>query len=61
VTGALIAVAFGIKHHYRMAHEQLKRLDSLIEAFELPHTGAGDAPVPADPKAKTAGVFFFWC
>jgi amino acid transporter len=57
VTGALIAVAFGIKHHYRMAHEQLKRLDSLIEAFELPHTGAGDAPVPADPKAKTAVLF----
>jgi K+ transporter len=57
VTGALIAVAFGIKHHYRMAHAQLKRLDSLIEAFQIPHVGAVPPSVSADYQAKTAVLF----
>ncbi|NBS49021.1 MAG: APC family permease [Verrucomicrobia bacterium] len=57
VTGALILVAFGIKHHYRRAQAQLKRLDSLIEAFELTPIDAGHLPRDPDPDAKTAVLF----
>jgi amino acid transporter len=35
VTGALVAVALGVKRHYQRTGVELKRLDSLVESVEL--------------------------
>jgi hypothetical protein len=56
VTGFLVAVAFWVKHHYAKTASELKRLDDLVAAAELP-SKADARPAPAfDPQAKTAIV-----
>ena len=59
VTGVLIAFAFLIKGHYRQAREQLTRLDELLAIVDeqAPHSQEGAAPLPCNPKAKTAVLF----
>ncbi len=36
MTGALVAVAFAVRRHYRSVMQQLARLDAIVEAAELP-------------------------
>jgi amino acid transporter len=36
VTGAVVGFAFFVKHHYRSATDDLKRLDELVPAVEMP-------------------------
>jgi len=56
VTGFLVAVAFWVKHHYDKTAVDLRRLDDLVAAAEIPVKDDGK-PAPAfDPKAKTAIV-----
>ena len=57
VTGALVAVAFGIKRHYRHTRVQLTRLNSLVRDVEtsLLDKGMSAASAPVvDPQARTA-------
>ena len=55
VTGALVGVAFWVKHHYRKTQKKLHRLNELVAAAL-----ADDAivvektPPPCDPNARTA-------
>jgi amino acid transporter len=57
VTGLFVASAFGIKRHYRGVTAQLKRLDAIVEAAELPsHSHHAAAPEKPDPRARTAVV-----
>ena len=55
VTGALVGVAFWVKHHYRQTQKKLHRLNELVAAAL-----ADDAivvektPPPCDPQARTA-------
>ena len=55
VTGALVGVAFWVKHHYRQTQKKLHRLNELVAAAL-----ADDAivvektPPPCDPNARTA-------
>jgi amino acid transporter len=57
VTGSLVALAFAIKRHYRSAHEQLSRLDQLMEVFGNENDPKPTTIPPCDPQAKTAVVF----
>ena len=57
VTGALIALAFAIKKHYRDVQGELRRLDGLVEAFTLPESPAPVSVPSMDPLAKTAVIF----
>ena len=52
VTGTLIAFAFLIKRHYRSALSDLKRLDELVAAVELP---AAERELPITPRRVTKG------
>ncbi|MFZ1685363.1 MAG: APC family permease [Candidatus Zixiibacteriota bacterium] len=56
VTVALVAVAMGVKRHYKRTSLQLKRLDDLlVTAIELSRTKVHNGPEPPhDPKARTA-------
>jgi hypothetical protein len=51
LTGALIALCWGIRRHYRRVQGNLKRLDQVLD--EIPSVGPGEAR-PIDPKAPTA-------
>ncbi len=55
VTGIFVVAAFGIKRHYNGVGEQLKRLDSIVQAAEI-ETGTATARPPheAEPRARTA-------
>jgi len=57
VTGALIALTFTIKKHYRDVNVDLKRLDTLVEAFTLPESTNPIPVAPMDSRAKTAVIF----
>jgi len=60
VTGLLVAVAFGVRRHYRWTERQLGRLNDLMVTAaavgEKQHAARpSDSPVPpCDPKARTA-------
>jgi hypothetical protein len=54
VTGALIVVAFLIRRHYRGTTEQLRRLDTIVEAAAVETTSRSATIQPADPKGRTA-------
>jgi amino acid transporter len=57
VTGALIAIAFWVKRHYKQTQYQLQRLDELVAAAGIDPANIRDAHVPApvcDHKARTA-------
>jgi amino acid transporter len=60
VTGSLVAMALAIRAHYDRTARQLRRLDDLLRAVELPAAkGAGGeppSPPPYDPQAKTAVI-----
>lgn len=56
VTGLLIAVAFGVKHHYKQTQARLQRLNDLVSAVALDDAPPA-TPMPAppfDPNARTA-------
>jgi len=57
VTGAIVALAFAIKNHYRHAHDQLSRLDSLIEVVGSESENIPKSIPPCDHQAKTAVIF----
>jgi amino acid transporter len=55
VTGALVAVAFGVKHHYRGTQKKLYRLNELVAATLSDNTIVREqTPPPCDPQARTA-------
>lgn len=55
VTGALIALAFWVKNHYRQTQFQLQRLNELVAAATLDTRPAGPTPAAVcDPNARTA-------
>jgi amino acid transporter len=57
ITGLFVAMAFGIKRHYRGVTAQLQRLDAIVEAAEVqttPHHPMG--PAEPDPHGRTAVV-----
>ncbi len=57
VTGSLVAIALGIKRHYRYTAQQLHRLDELLVGATAVSEKSADVPpeaVPYNPKAKTA-------
>ena len=59
VTGALVAVAFGIHRHYIQTRMQLNRLNALVGSVELtkPGTEVTAASVATvDPQARTAVI-----
>lgn len=57
ITGAVIAVCFGVQRHYLHARRQLQRLDEILSSTRAP---APEAPAPPplalDPKAPTAVI-----
>lgn len=59
VTGALAVLAAGIKRHYFNTLKVLHRLNSLLEASQIPEDEnfSREALTPFDPKAKTAVIF----
>jgi amino acid transporter len=57
VTGSIVALAFAIRIHYRNAHDQLSRLDSLVEVLGSEAENIPKSIPPCDPQAKTAVVF----
>jgi amino acid transporter len=62
VTGALVAVALGVRRHYEHTRTLLKRLDDLVAVTEIDikpgETGEGAAAesMPCDARAQTAIV-----
>jgi len=57
ITGGVIGVAFLIKHHYRLVHTDIKRLDQLVPDVELPaFYRANPAGTPRITKGRTAIV-----
>jgi amino acid transporter len=52
LTGGLIACCFVIRRHYRKVHDNLRRLDGILEG--LPAGGSPASPPPLDPAAPTA-------
>jgi hypothetical protein len=53
-TGALVAVAFAVKKHYRGVSRQLRHLDAIVDSSE---SAAGQTPSrPLYPNAKSAVV-----
>jgi amino acid transporter len=56
VTGALVLLAFAIRHHYRGVSLQLKRLDTIVEAAALETAGRHAPAGEPDPKGRTAVI-----
>lgn len=59
VTGALVAICFGIHHHYRQTRAQLARLNDLVDAAALSPKVANaksSAGPEVDPQARTAVI-----
>jgi amino acid transporter len=55
VTGALIAVAFWVKSHYRQTQKKLHRLNELVAAAMADDAIVEEKkPAPCDPNARTA-------
>lgn len=55
VTGALIAVAFWVKNHYRQTQKKLHRLNELVAAAMADDAIVEEKqPAPCDPNARTA-------
>ena len=56
VTGALVGVAFWVKHHYRQTQKKLYRLNELVAAAMADEavTAVEKPPVPCNPNARTA-------
>lgn len=57
VLGLLVAVALGVRRHYRYTAQQLHRLDELLVGATAVSEKSAEAPpeaVPYNPKAKTA-------
>ena len=54
ITGALIAVAFAIRRHYRNTTEQLGRLDMIVEAANVETTSRAVGPGNPDANGRTA-------
>ncbi len=52
LTGGLIACCFLIRRHYRKVHDNLRRLDRILDL--LPPGGSPPSPSPLDPAAPTA-------
>ena len=52
LTGGLIACCFLIRRHYRNVHDNLRRLDGILDL--LPPGGSAPSPSPLDPAAPTA-------
>jgi len=52
LTGGLIACCFLIRRHYRKVHDNLRRLDGILDL--LPPGGSPPSPSPLDPAAPTA-------
>ena len=52
LTGGLIACCFLIRRHYRNVHDNLRRLDGILDL--LPPGGSPPSPSPLDPAAPTA-------
>ena len=52
LTGGLIACCFLIRRHYRNVHDNLRRLDGILDL--LPAGGSPPSPSPLDPAAPTA-------
>jgi amino acid transporter len=57
VTGTLIIITFIIKKHYLDVHEELKRLEVLLEKFYPPESPVPLPISPIDCHAKTAVIF----
>ena len=51
LTGGLIAGCFLIRRHYRLVHDNLRRLDGILEALPA---GSASGPRALDPTAPTA-------
>lgn len=51
LTGGLIAGCFLIRRHYRIVHDNLRRLDGILEALPA---GSASTPRALDPAAPTA-------
>jgi len=51
LTGGLIAGCFLIRRHYRLVHDNLRRLDGILEALPA---GSASGPRALDPVAPTA-------
>ena len=51
LTGGLIAGCFLIRRHYRLVHDNLRRLDGILEALPA---GSASGPRALDPAAPTA-------
>ncbi len=56
VTGALVAVAFGVKRHYQATRAGLARLDPIVEAAELLLAEPPALVKPRRPGGKTAVI-----
>ncbi len=54
VTGALIALAFAIRRHYRNTTAQLRRLDAIVDAAGVETTSRRPVTAGPDPAARTA-------
>ncbi len=55
LTGAAVALAFGIRHNYRIVDRQLKRLDDLLLALPI-DPKASEPETPIDKTAPTAVI-----
>ncbi len=56
MTGALIAVSFAVRRHYDGVRRQLARLDTIVEAAELPATPGADDFAPRSSRAAIVFV-----
>jgi amino acid transporter len=56
VTGLLVIGAFLIKKHYNGVGVQLRRLDAIVEAADIEHSGPPSREPVLDPKARTAVI-----
>jgi amino acid transporter len=56
VTGTLVAAAFAIKRHYWSINEQLRRLDTIVDAAAVETTRRPAHTAAPDPNARTAIV-----
>ncbi len=56
VTGALVAVAFGVKRHYESARSGLERIDHLVEATEISMKSPATSAKGTRAGGKTAVI-----
>jgi hypothetical protein len=56
VTGIFVVAAFAVKRHYNGVAQQLRRLDTIVEAAQMESKMSPGEPPAADPKARTAVI-----